>query len=329
MIDRRTCLLGVASLLGLAASPPIVLGQPTPKVRRIGFLGGSSPTSPESRHIWQAFLTELRDLGYVEGRDFVIEGRYYGDNLDRLPAFATDLVRLQVDVIVAAATPAPEAAMRATSTIPIVMANHADPVGAGLVASFARPGGNVTGLSLVATELRVKWMELAKELLPSLTRVAFLRIPSIPLDTRELELAARRLNVEASFVDAKAPGELPSAFAAAARNRAGAVIVLGGSMFFAHRGLLAELAARHRLPTITLFREFVEAGGLMSYGVDLRDSFRRAAGYVDRILRGAKPGDLPIEQPTKFELAINLKTARTLGVTVSPALLARATEVIE
>ena len=325
-MDRRTLLKRSLALLAL----PVSAGaQVPPRVFRIGFLGGSSPTSSESGHVWQAFLQGLRDLGYVEGQNIVIEGRYYGDRPEQLPALAAELVRLQVDVIVAAAPPAPEAAKRATSTIPIVMANHADPVASGLVASFAKPGGNVTGLSLQARELRVKQLQLLKEILPSLTRVAFLRNPTIPFDLNELQTAARSLKLQAQIVEARDPNEFAAAFAAATRQRAGALIVLAGSTFFAHRAQLAALAAEHRLPTVYLLKENIDAGGFMAYGPDLRDNFRRAAGYVDRILKGAKPGDLPIEQPTKFELAINLKTARALGITIPPSVLARVDRIVE
>jgi putative ABC transport system substrate-binding protein len=209
------------------------------------------------------------------------------------------------------------------------MPNHPDPVGSGLVASFAKPGGNVTGLSLVAPELRVKQLQLLKEILPRLTRVAFLRNPTFPLDLKELEAVAQSLKLQVHVVEASAPNELGGAFSAATRKRAGALIVLGGYMFWAHRARLAELAATSHLPTVYLLREHVEAGGLMAYGPDLRDNYRRAAGYVDKVLRGAKPGDLPIEQPTKFALWINLKAAKALGLTIPPSVLARADQIVE
>jgi putative ABC transport system substrate-binding protein len=265
----------------------------------------------------------------VEGQNILVEGRYYGDRLEQLPVFAAELVKLPVDVIVAAASPAPETARRATSTIPIVVANHIDPVGTGLAASLARPGGNVTGLSLLSPALRAKNLQLLKELLPRLTRVALLRNPDVRVDVTELEATARSLGIQTRVVEARAPTELAGAFSAATREHAGALIVLSGSMFFSHRALIAELAVKNRLPTVYMFREHVEAGGLLAYGVDLRDNFRRAAGYVDKILRGAKPGDLPIEEPSKFELVINLRTAKALGLTIPPSLLARADHVIE
>jgi len=326
VMDRRTWLMGS---LGLLAVPPVAEAQAPTKVFRIGVLSGASPTSPLAWPVWQPFFQGLRDLGYVEGQNVVIEGRYYGDRVERLPALAVELVRLQVDVIVAGTSPAPEEARRATSTIPIVMPNHPDPVGSGLVASFAKPGGNVTGLSLVAPELRVKQLQLLKEILPRLTRVAFLRNPTIPLDLKDLEAAAQSLKLQVHVVEVSAPNELGDAFSAATRKRAGALIVLGGYMVWAHRARLAELAATSRLPTVYLLREHVEAGGLMAYGVDLRDSYRRAAGYVDKILKGAKPGDLPIEQPSKFELSINLKAAKALGLTIPPSVLVRADLIVE
>jgi putative ABC transport system substrate-binding protein len=325
-VDRRAFVLGGVATLGAALAAE---AQPPTRVVRVGLLAGSSPTSPEAGHVWAAFFQAMRDLGYVEGQTVVFEGRYYGDRPDRLPAFAEELVRLPVDLIVAASSPAPEAARRATSTIPIVMANHHDPVGSGLAASFARPGGNLTGLSMVALELRVKQLQLLKELLPGFSRVAFLRAPSVPLDLGELQAAARSLMARVQVVEARTQDELEDALAAAKRGRADAVIVLGGTMFFTHRVRLAELAARRRLPAVYLLREHVEAGGLMAYGVDLRDNYRRAAGFVDRILKGARPGDLPIERPTKFELAINLRAARALGLTIPPSVLARADHLLE
>jgi ABC-type uncharacterized transport system substrate-binding protein len=274
----------------------------------------------------------LRDLGYVEGQNIVIEGRWYGDRIDRLPALAAELVRLPVDVIVAGTAPSPESAKRATSTIPIVMANHPDPVGSGLVASLARPGGNVTGLSAVGPELNRKQLQLLTEAVPSLTRVAVLSNPTVPshaVAVREIEVAARTLKVRLQVLEVRAPGEFAGAFSAATKERAGALLMLGGSVFFAHRARLAELAVESRLPTMGGPREFAQAGVLIGYGADLRDSWRRAAGYVGRILKGAKPADLPVEQPTKFEFVVNLKTAKALGLTIPPAVLARADQVIE
>jgi len=321
---------GVVALL-LAAGLLAVQAQPAAKVFRIGLLGGSTPKSPEAAHIWNGFFQGLRELGYVEGVHYVFEGRFYEDKLERLPALAAELARLPVDVIVAGAAPAPEAARRATSTIPIVMANHGDPVGSGLVASLARPGGNVTGLSVVNVEMWGKRLQLLKETVPGLSRVAVLSNPTNPqnaLDFREVERAARSLQVQVKVLEARTPNELVGAFDAATKERADALILLGGSMFFAERVRLTELAARSRLPAIYGTREFTEAGGLMAYGVNTRESFRRAATYVDKILKGAKPGDLPVEQPTKFDLVVNLKTAKALGLNIPQSVLIRA-EVIE
>jgi putative ABC transport system substrate-binding protein len=330
---RRRFLLGGTAVaafpLGMVAGPLLGSAQAPPRMFRIGVLGGSSPTSAEASHIWKEFFQGLRDLGWVEGQNIAVEGRYYGDRLDRLPALATELARVPVDVIVAAAPPAPEAARSATSTIPIVMANHPDPVAARLAASLARPGGNVTGLSLLSREMRIKHLQLLKELLPRLTRVAFLRHPDIPLDVSDLVVTARSLALAMHVIEAPTPGSIASAFAEATRQRAGAMSGFVGSMFFAHRAQIAQLAVRSRMPTVYLLREHAEAGGLLTYGIDLRDSFRRAAGYVDKILRGARPGDLPIEQPTKFELVINLKTAKALRITIPASIVARADQLIE
>jgi putative ABC transport system substrate-binding protein len=327
-LARLTALAVLA--LGLLAVPFAAEAQSLAKVFRIGLLGG---TSPEVSPFWREFFQRLRVLGYVEGQNVAFEGRWYGDNTDRLPALAAELVQIPVDVIVAGVAPAPEAAKRATSTIPIVMTGHPDPVGSGLVASLARPGGNVTGLAIVSPELRAKQLQLLKEVLPRLTRVAVLsdpRNPSHALVLREVDVAARSLKVKVQILEARAPAQFAEAFSAATKERAGALIVIGaGTTHFVHRARLVELAAQSRLPTMYPVREFAEAGGLMAYGVDLRDSFRRAAGYVDRILKGARPADLPVEQPTKFELVVNLKTAKALGLTIPPAVLARADEVIQ
>jgi putative ABC transport system substrate-binding protein len=327
-VDRRA-FLGAASL-GLVSAPLVGEAQSPARVPRIGVLGG---TSPEVSPVLRGFFERLRELGYVEGQNVIIEGRYYGDQLDRLPALAAELVRLPVDVIVAGAAPAPEAAKRATSVIPIVMAGlHPDPVGSGLVASLARPGGNVTGLAVEVSELRGKQLQLLKEAVPRLGYVAVLADPANPLNARELrgvEGAARLLKVRVRVLEVRAPGDFAEAFSVAKRERAGALMILGGSMVYTHRVRLVELATESRLPLMAGPREFAEAGGLLSYGADVRASFRRAADYVDRILKGAKPADLPVEQPTKFELVVNLKTAQALGLTLPPAVLARADQVIQ
>ena len=325
-MNRRAWLKGG---LGLLAVPSMAAAQAPAKVFRVGLLAGADPKSPVAMPIWQAFFQGLRDHGYVEGHNVVFEGRYYGDNVDRIPGFAEELVRLRVDVILAGASPAPEMARRATSTIPIVMANHSDPVRSGLVASLARPGGNVTGLSMSSPELRVKGLQLLKEVLPRLTRVAFLRNPTISGESKELEAAARVVKLQVRYVEAAVVSELPAAIEAATKMRADALFVLAGYLFWANRVRLAELAAAGRLPAMYLLREHVEAGGLMAYGVDLRDLYRRAAGYVDKILRGARPGDLPIEQASRFDLAINLKAAKALGLAIPPSVLARADLIVE
>jgi putative ABC transport system substrate-binding protein len=326
-VDRRVFTTGA---LAVVAAPLPARAQAPAKVPRIGVLGG---TSPEVSPVLRGFFQRLRELGYVEGRNVVIEGRYYGDRLDQLPALAAELVALPVDVILAGAAPAPEAAKRATSTIPIVMGGmHPDPVGSGLVASLARPGGNVTGIALEISEFRGKQLQLLTEAVPRLGHVAVLTDPANPPHAGELggvERAARLLKVRLRVLEVRAPGDFAEAFAVATRERADALLILGGSMFFTHRARLAELAVQSRLPTMHGAREFAQAGGLMSYGADVLASFRRAGDYVDKILKGAKPADLPVEQPTKFDMAINLKTAKALGLTIPPAVLARADEVIQ
>jgi ABC-type uncharacterized transport system substrate-binding protein len=327
-MDRRTFIAGVAG--GLVIAQPVAEAQPAAKVYRIGFLGGTPP-SAEPR-LWEGFFQGLRELGYVEGQNIVIEGRYYGDRIERLPALAAELVRLKVDVIVAGASPAPEAAQRATSTIPIVMAYHSDPVGSGLVASLGRPGGNITGMSVLSRELVGKQLQLLKETIPGISRLAVLANPTVPTNVfqlKEAEAAARSMNVRLQVLQVQVADDFAAAFSAMTKDRAGGLIVLGGSMFVAERKRIVELAAQSRLPSMYPLKQFAEAGGLMTYGADNRESFRQAATYVDKILKGAKPGDLPIEQATKFQLIINLKTAKALGLTIPQPVLARADEVIE
>jgi putative ABC transport system substrate-binding protein len=274
----------------------------------------------------------MRELAYVEDQNILVEGRWYGDHTERLPALAAELARLKVDVIVAGTPPAPEAARRATSTIPIVMAIHVDPVASGLVASLAKPGGNVTGLSTLSVELVGKRLQLLKEAIPGISRVAVLSNPTIPsqaLDVREAKVAAGSLKVQLQLLEAQVPGDFAAAFSAMSKERAGGVLILSSSMFYDQRTRIAELAARSRLPAIYTLKEYAEAGGLMAYGVDLHESFRRAATYVDKILKGARPADLPVEQPTKFELVVNLKTAKALGSALPASLLSQADELIE
>jgi putative ABC transport system substrate-binding protein len=329
MITRRVF---VGSLTGgLLAAPLTADAQQAGKVPRIGFLGTLSPSDTSPR--LDAFRQALRELGWVEGQNIVIDYRYAEGRFDRLPDLAAELVRLKVDIIVAQPTPAAVAAKNATETIPIVMISVGDPVGIGLIASLARPGGNVTGSSYsVGSGISGKGLELLKETVPKVRRVAILSNPLNPahsLEVREVNVAARSLGVQLQLLEARGPNEFDGAFVAMAKERVGALLVVADSMFLLHRTRLADLAARSRLPAAYGNREIVEAGGLMSYGPSVRDFFRRSATFVDKILKGAKPGDLPVEQPTKFELVINLKTAKAIGLTIPPSLLQRADEVIQ
>ena len=317
---------GVVIAMALVMMAPLVTeAQEAVKVARIGILRPGSPPDPYV----DVFRQGLRELGYTEGRNISIEIRWAEGRDERLAGLAADLVRLKVDVIVAGGTATVEAA-KATTTIPIVMPVSSDPVRLGLAASFARPGGNVTGLALLSEELPGKWIELAKEILPRVSRVAVLSDPQYSADQLSVsEAAARSLGLRLQVLNVSRPEEFATAFAEAKKNRAEALIVLGSAFFYAHRTELVALAAKQRLPTIYHQKQFVVgSGGLMSYGPDFNDLFRRAAGYVDKILKGAKPGDLPIEQPTKFELVINLKTAKALGITIPQSILLRADEVI-
>jgi len=327
MISRRRFLAGSVTLL---AVPLAAEGQPAGKVPRVGILWSFSPTiaSPFA----DVFRHGLRGLGYVEGRNIVLEERWADGRFDRLPSLATELVRLNVDVIVTASTPAVQAAQQATKTIPIVMMLVSDPVESGVVASLARPGGNVTGLSLMHPELSKKRLELLKEAVPKVSRVAVLSNPSNPNTPpllRETEAAARTLGVQVQVVKARDSAELDSAFSAMARERADVLVVMPDVVFLDQRRRIVDLAAKRRLPAVYSWREPVDVGGLMAYGASVSDILRRGAVYVDKILKGAKPADLPVEEPTKFELVINLKTARALGLTIPPALLLRADQVIE
>ena len=329
-MDRRAFISTLTG--GLLAAPLAAEAQPAAKVARIGFLATSLAANP---HLTDAFGQGLRDLGYVEGRTVVIEYRDAEGNLERLPALAAELVALKVDVIVSPNTPAALAAKQATRTLPIVFVGVGEPVASGLVSSLARPGGNVTGLSVVSPELVGKWLELLTQAVPEVSRVAVLRQPGAMDERTEkdmlkgAEVAARALGVRLQFVEARSSADLERAFSDMIRERAGALTVRPAPMFVSERRRLVALAAKNRLPAVYPWREFVDAGGLMAYGPNLADLYRRAAPYVDKILRGAKPGDLPVEQPTKFELAINLKTAKALGLTIPPSLLQRADQVIE
>ena len=322
----------VTLTLSLLAAPLAADAQQAGKVPRIGFLGVTSPSDRPS-HL-DAFRQRLRELGWVEGQNIVIDYRYAEGRVDRLPDLAAELVRLKVDLIVASAgTQVATAAKNATETIPIVMIYVRDPVGTGLIASLARPGGNVTGVSGSAgLEVFAKQLELLKETVPKIRRVAILSNPDNAyhqLAIREVNVAAQSLGVQLQLLEARGPNEFDGAFAAMATERVGALLVLSDAIFNSHRTRLADLAARSRLPAAYGTRESLEAGGLMSYGPSFLDLYRRSAAYVDKILKGAKPADLPVEQPTKFELVINLKTAKALGLTIPPSLLQRADQVIE
>ena len=322
----------ITLVLGGLFSPVATGAQEAAKIARIGYLTTNLAANLHSR---EAFLEELRDLGYVEGRNVVIEYRDAEGKPERLPALAAELVALKVDVIVAGATLAALAAKQATRTLPIVFATAGEPVTDGLVTSLARPGGNVTGLSLLAPELVGKRLELLKQAVPGVSRVAVLWQPgglgerTEKDQLKEADVAARALGVRPQFVEARGPADFDRAFSEITRARAGALAVLPSPMLFGERRRLVDLAAKNRLPAVYPWRESVDAGGLMAYGPNIPDLFRRAATYVDKILKGTKPGDLPVEQPTKFELVINLKTAKTLGLTISPSVLGRADHIVK
>ena len=326
---RRRGLPGIA-VLSICLAIATMEAQAATRVPRIGLLMGGTPSS--TAPLSDAFRQGLRDLGYVEGQNISIERRFAEGKLERLPDLAAELVRLKVDVIVVAAAPAIRAAKQATSTIPIVMAAVADPIEEGFVPSLARPAGNITGITALAVGYSAKWLELLKEAAPRIRRVAVLMNPSNPSHAgyrRELQAAGRVLRVTPQFLEAPGPEEFEGAFAAMAKGRAGGLIVPPDAVTFAHRSRIVELAAKSRLPAMYGLREFVEVGGLMGYGSSLPDMFRRAATYVDKILKGAKPGDLPIEQTSRFELALNLKTAKALGLTIPQTVLIRADHVIQ
>jgi putative tryptophan/tyrosine transport system substrate-binding protein len=302
--------------------------QPT-KLPRLGFLATVSPSIVSDRV--EAFRQGLRELGYVEGKNIIIEYRWAELQPDRLPGLAAELVHLKVDVIVTAGPVSTRAAKGATSTIPVVMAQVNDPVGNGFVTSLARPGGNITGLSTLAPEISGKQLELLKEIVPRLSRVAVLGTstqPGTAQSLKETELAAGALGVKLQYLDLQDPMDIETAFQAATKGRTEGVLVLGGPVLNSRRTQIADLAAKNRLPAVYGQPEFMNAGGLMSYSASITDSYRRAATYVDKILKGAKPADLPVEQPTKFELVINLKTAKQIGLTIPPNVLARADRVI-
>ena len=326
-MNRRAFLCGLT--LGTLVLPVAAEAQQGGKVSRIGFLFYGSPgPSPEL----DAFRQGLRELGYIEGQNITIEYRFAGGRVGQLPELAAELVRLKLDVIVTPGTPASVAAKQATSTIPIVFAGVADAVGAGLVANFARPGGNITGLTGISAELGGKRLELLKEVAPKASRVAVLFNPadrSNVLVLKELQESAPALRLTLQPLGVRGPGEFEGAFVAMSRKRAHALFGAAGILTTEHRKAIVDLAAKSRIPAMWGERQFVEAGGLMSYAVNFYDQVRRAATYVDKILKGAKPADLPVEQPTRFELVINLKTAKALGLTIPLPLLASADEIIE
>ena len=329
MMNRRAFLRALSA--GLLTAPLTAAAQQAGRVPRIGFLGLTSPS--DRPPLLDAFRQRLRELGWVEGQNIVIDYRYAEGRVDRLPDLAAELVRLKVDLIVSEGTQGPAAAKNATETIPIVMINPRDPVGTGLITSLARPGGNVTGMSGGAgLEIFAKQLALLKETVPEIRRVAVLSNPANAyhqLAIRAVNVAARSLGVQLQLLEARGPNEFDGAFAAMTKERVGALLVLSDVIFNDHRARLVDLAAMDRLPTAYGIRESVEAGGLVSYGPSFLDFYRRSTAYVDKILKGDKPADLPVEQPTKFELVINLRTAQTLGIEIPPTLLSRADEVIE
>jgi putative ABC transport system substrate-binding protein len=315
------------SVFLLALSFPAEAQEPK-RVPRIGFLTTSPSVFPDRN---EAFRQGLRELGYVEGKNIVIEWRYTEGNPDRYPALTAELVRLKVDIIVAGNPTATVFLKKGTTTIPIVMGYHTDPVGTGLVASLARLGGNITGLSVLAPELGGKRLEILKEVVPKLSRVGVLgssTLPGYAETLRETELAAAAFGVKLQYIDVLGPKDIEAAFRRAVKGRADAVLAQGSGVLNVHRTQVADLAVKNRLPGMYYAAEFVEAGGLMFYGVDFADLYRRAAIYVDKILKGAKPGELPVEQPRKFDFIVNLKAAKQIALTIPPNVLARADKVI-
>ena len=302
------------------------------KVPRIGFLTAGSRSDPASQHNRDVFRQGLRDLGYVEGQNIAFEERWADGRYERLPELAAELVRLKVDILVTVATPATRAAQQATSTIPIVMTLVSDPVESGLVANLARPGGNTTGFSFMHPDLTRKRLALLKEIIPKIARVTALSNPSNPTTPpllRETKAAAQALKLQLQVVEVRDSTEFDSAFSSMMRDRADALVVMPDLVFLNQRRLIVDFAAQNRLPAMYPWREPVDAGGLIAYGANGADILRRAAAYVDRIVKGTKPSDLPVEQPTKFELVIDLKTAKALALTIPPSILARADSLVE
>jgi putative ABC transport system substrate-binding protein len=324
VIDRRTFLAGTGAVL--LAAPLAAEAQPLMTSPRLCYLAYVPSRAHDS-----AFLQSLRDLGYAEGRNLTVDFLSADGRFERFPALAIECVRLKADVIVALTTPGALAAKKATSTIPIVSGPTGDPVGTGIVASLARPGGNVTGLTQMSPGLSAKRLELLKQAVPRVSRVSALANLSDPIaaaQVQEMEAAARSLDVRLRVRDVRTPEQLPGAFQAAVKERDEGLLTTIETVFLVHRARVLELAAKHGLPGMYPYREFADAGGLMSYGPNRLALYRRMAAYVDKILKGAKPADMPVEQPTEFELVINLKTAKALGLTIPPSLLGRADEVI-
>jgi len=327
MTSRRTFLVNVTG--GLLAVPLCVGAQQTGKAYRIGFVWDSPTVWP---HALEAFRQGLRELGWVEGQNIIVEYRWAEGRFDRLPGLMTELVHLKVDLIVAPTSIYTGAAKRATSTIPIVFVSHADPVGSGHVASLARPGANATGLTIIMSETMAKSLELLKATIPGITRVAVIWDPATPSHVpglKAVEAVGRTLDLRLQPLAVRGATEFDNAFSAMVREHAGAVLVLSTPLYMGESKRLAEVALTHKLPTMFGPREHVEVGGLLSYGPDRADLYRRAAAYVDKILKGANPADLPVQQATKFELVINLKTAKALGLTIPQSVLLRADEVIQ
>jgi ABC-type uncharacterized transport system substrate-binding protein len=321
----------VMLLGGAAAAWPLAArAQNAGKIPRVGFMGNS--TAALEANLVEPFRAGLRELGYREGSNIVIEYRWADGRYERFPALVAELLAVPVDVIVTAGTPAALAVKKATSSVPLVMIAVGDPIGTGIVPSLARPGGNITGLSSIAPDLEGKRLELLREVLPKLSHVGLLLNPLNPFheaSMRQAFTAAQALGIELQSLEVRRSGDLEGAFAAILRRKPGALLILADRVFLHNRKRMMDFATEQRLPSVNAYRELVEAGGLMSYGPSYEDMHRRAADYVDKILKGAKPGDLPVEQPTKFTLIVNLKAAHAIGVDVPPLLLARADEVIE
>jgi putative ABC transport system substrate-binding protein len=331
-MTARRSVVTLGLVLAVVSAPVATDAQQTGRVPAVGFLFPASPAAARTQE--EALQLGLRELGYVEGQSLTVERRYAEGSDDRLAAHAAELVRLKVDVIVAPASTAALAAKRATSAIPIVFASANDPVGVGLVSSLARPGHNVTGITPMSADLIAKRLELLKEAVPGLTRIAVLSASDYPRQGRqalvkEVETSARQLKLDVRVLEVGRRSDFDAAFSTMMKERVGAVTVLPIAFLTGERQRITELALRHRLPSIFQWKEYADAGGLMSYGASRTELMRRAASHVDKILKGAKPGDLPVEQATTFELIVNLKTAKALGLTIPPSILARATGVIE